>query len=77
MDILPEPPKDAVVLVHRLNGAIIAGVWVHPDHGGTPSKPFPELVRGAWEFWNSRYEATIGSSGVSPSRPVPRVLELL
>lgn len=77
VDIMPEPPKDAVMIVHRINGKDIAAVWVAREHGGTPAQPFPELVEGAWVFWHRRFEAVNGSSDASPDRPRPRTLELL
>jgi hypothetical protein len=77
VDILPEAPPGSVMLVHTLNDKLIAGVWVHPDHGGTPQQPFPEVVRAAWEFWNARHEATSSDVAFEANRPAPRLLELL
>jgi hypothetical protein len=76
VDVLPDPPEGAVLLIHRLNGKDIAGIWVHPDHGGTPDKPFPELVEGCWAWFQRRQEVT-SPAPASDDRPRPRLLELL
>jgi hypothetical protein len=75
--MLPGPKEGDVCVVQVLNGKVIAGVWVDPEHGGTAANPSPELVEGAWVFWNRRHEATCCDAAFEASRPAPRLLELL
>jgi hypothetical protein len=78
VDVLPEPPKGSVLAVHRINGQIVAGFFVSPEHGGTREQPFPEVIEGAWEFYHRRCEAIYPRAAADTSaRPGPRRFEVL
>jgi hypothetical protein len=72
-DILPDAPPDATCLLHILDGKPIAGVWVVKEHAAAP-----ELLEGAWVWWDCRHDATSRPDpAAAPDRPRPRLLELL